>query len=187
MKIIINGTRRWIMTLLQDNLNKFIEDFESTVVNQKYYSAMALGLALPDICSKLQYPDETSTGKRYIDWYDQYMKSKYQSILGTDTELTTFLTGNDFYALRCSFLHHGETDISDQRAREVLNNFTFVKPQLGSVVHLNKVNDKLQLQVDIFCIDIFFGVKKWLEDHKDNVEMNKKAESLFEIKETFDF
>lgn len=46
--------------------------------------------------------------KRYADWFDKYVGHRYKSKIGAHQEEHTFLTGNDCYALRCSYLHEGK-------------------------------------------------------------------------------
>lgn len=175
------------MTILENKMGKFIDGLREAGAHHNYYAAIAMALTLPDICSKLQYPEERNTGTRYKNWYDQYMLKKYQHEVGADRQLHTFLSGNDFYALRCAYLHHGESEVTDQRAREVLNHFVFLKPQLMSAIHLNQSDDKLQLQVDIFCVDVLLSVEEWVQDYKEDEGINQRAQNLFEIHSDFSF
>lgn len=175
------------MSILENKLKHFMVSFQQLIANHEYYAALVIGLTLPDICTKLEQPEERNTGKRYVKWFDDYMSLKYQRPIGPEKKLHIFLTGNDFYALRCSFLHQGESSIEEQRAREVLNDFVFIEPQPFSKVHLNQVNETLQLQVDVFCVDILIGVKNWIDDHKENTQINERAEKLMEINTEISF
>jgi hypothetical protein len=169
------------MSILEMKIKNFTDSYQRLIATQDYYAALVLGLTLPDICTKLEKPNEKNTGVRYKEWFDRYLAKKYQLHIGRERELHVFLNGSDFYALRCAYLHQGETNIEEQRAREVLNNFVFLKPQLMGQIHLNQINDTLQLQVDVFCVDILHAVEEWLNEHKDNVEINERAQSLMEI------
>src|SRR5699024_7362613 len=110
-----------------------------------YYSALVVAFTLPDITSKLQRPDKY-TKERYVKWFEDYMQKDYKRIVGVGSKEVVFLTGEDFYALRCSMLHQGETEIINQKARKHLSNFVFLKPTKTSngTVHLNMINDLLQ-------------------------------------------
>jgi hypothetical protein len=169
------------MSVLERKIKNFTESYQRLIVEQDYYSALAIGLTLPDICTKVENPEEKNTGKRYIAWFDKYMIQKYKCEIGPERKVYTFLSGKDFYALRCSFLHQGVTNIEKQRAREALKDFVFVKPQLMNHVHMNQVNDTLLLQVDVFCTDILLGVERWLDEYKDNHAMNQRAHGIMEI------
>ncbi len=175
------------MTILELKIKNLTEALQNAATHQNYYASLTMALTLPDICSKLQYPEEKNTGTRYSKWFDKYMLRRYQKRIGYEKTLHTFLSGMDCYALRCSFLHQFETDITQQRARQVLENFIFVQPQVLGEVHMNQTNNQLQLQVDIFCIDILLSVESWLEDHKKDEAINERAENLMEIQAKFTF
>jgi hypothetical protein len=150
-----------------------------------------LALTLPDICGKLQDP-KTGSETRYRAWWDKYLLAKYAP---PDAPLgIKFLTSGDVYALRCSYLHEGGDNISNQRVQEALTNFMFIEPPGGgNIRHINRIiqtdevggrppHDTLQLQVDLFCNDICEGVDKWIEDTKDDVNVMERLKSLLTIK-----
>jgi hypothetical protein len=96
--------------------------------------------------------------------------------------------GDDCYALRCSFLHQGLSDITEQRARRVLSDFRFVHPDPNGrlVPHCNRfrdaVHDVLQLQVDLFCRDICAGVEQWERKKlSKDPEIEKRANEMLVI------
>ncbi|ENH96894.1 hypothetical protein J416_08277 [Gracilibacillus halophilus YIM-C55.5] len=170
---------------IETRINNFIISIMSAIENENWYAALSISLTLPDICSKIEKP-KNSPNDRYPKWFDKYV-SKYYTVYHRNSKINTFLTGNDAYALRCSFLHQGETNIEEQKARKVLNDYVFVAPLANSIVHNNKVNDTLQLQVDIFCKDIIEGIKEWLDDVKNNKEINERAKNIIEIKNNSPF
>ena len=47
----------------------YVNDIENALKNKSYFSALAMSLALPDICGAAEYPNETSTAKRYKALY----------------------------------------------------------------------------------------------------------------------
>ena len=75
-----------------------------------YNCALAVSLTLPDICGKAKYP-QTSTAKRYKDWFDEHAKKFFTTIatqLPEEIEVEyVWLTSDECYALRCSVLHAG--------------------------------------------------------------------------------
>lgn len=142
---------------------RYTRAIEKSLDNRNWYSALTLALALPDICANVCSPTEGSK-RRYARWYDQYMLSKYTSHIGPDKHEHVFLNGEDCYALRCALLHEGSHDITEQRARQALESFNFVVPPSGCRVHMNQFNNALQLQVDVFCLDICESVHRWMAD-----------------------
>jgi hypothetical protein len=151
---------------------RFTLAIEKSLQEKNWYAALALALALPDICANVCSPNEGSQ-RRYVQWYNQYMLSKYTSYIGPRKEEHVFLLGEDCYALRCALLHEGTHEITEQRAKQVLESFSFIVPPEGGTVHMNQHNDSLQLQVDIFCRDICSSVHNWLADNSfSNGEFN---------------
>jgi hypothetical protein len=118
---------------------------------------------MPDICAWLENPTAGSE-RRYVAWYDRYLMDEYSAVMGCPPTKQVFLTGEDCYALRCAFLHEGSDDIARQRARKALSSFYFVAPHPGLSIHCNKIEDVLQLQVDIFCHHICDAVDRWSLD-----------------------
>ena len=147
-------------------------------VNLGYYSGLTLALTLPDIAGKIEFPG-LSSSKRYSKWFENYMIDKYKLNIGADNLEHVFLSGNDCYALRCAYLHEGKSEISEQRARDVLEDFEFVVPPDSWIIHKNQMNNKLQLQVNIFCEDIINSIADWLRDiSKDEIKQSNLAKFL---------
>lgn len=152
-------------------MERFTNSLRSSVKHQDWYVALSSALTLPDVCGRLIDPTQTST-KRYPQWFDRWVAPSYLN----------FLSGADCYALRCSYLHEGGTDITNQRARDALDDFHFiVPPGNGCSIHCNWINNKLQLQVDIFCLDIASAVDDWALSVKDNHEVQERMRSLIRI------
>lgn len=58
---------------------RFVHDIRKALENELYFVALSSALTLPDICGKVAYPDERSSRKRYILWYDEEI-GKYERI-----------------------------------------------------------------------------------------------------------
>jgi len=114
-------------------------------------------------------------------WFDKYVGDQYKARIGPKMSEHIFLTGNDCYALRCAYLHEGITDITQQKARDVLDEFIFIVPPKGTVVHCNLIDKKLQLQVENFCNDIINGLIHWLIDIIDDPIKKSSLSSMIKI------
>ena len=143
-------------------MNNLIESINMSLKTGNWHAALITALILPDIAGKVEFPFEGGTAKRYSDWFDKYCKEYYTSQIGPNHEIITFLNGNDCYALRCSLLHEGITSIEHQRAKSILDDFRFVIPLPDIIMHCNKIDNKLQLQIDLFCKDILNGIDNWM-------------------------
>jgi len=115
-----------------------------------YYLSLFVALSLPDICGAIDSKNGEATSKKYKEWFDEYIASKYSG----------FLTGEDCYRFRCSLLHQG----SSQHPKSAYSRVLFVEP-IGTtnVFHNNVMNDALNIDVRIFCNDMIEGAKKWLQ------------------------
>ncbi|PTR16110.1 hypothetical protein C8R31_102124 [Nitrosospira sp. Nsp2] len=142
-------------------MHQFVTATKAAVAQGNWYAALAIALTMPDICGRTENPSKNSRA-RFVDWYDRFLLKRYQANIGPNRALHTFLSGLDCYALRCAFLHQGEFGIDDQRARQALERFHFDIPRQGSFIHMNHVNNVLQLQVDRFCLDVTEAVEQWL-------------------------
>ena len=102
-------------------MNNLTHALESAIEQKNWYAAVMLALTLPDICGKIEYPEDHS-GARYKKWCEKYLEPKYTHQVGPAQmeKIHTFLSGSDCYALRCALLHEGSDDITEQGARESL-------------------------------------------------------------------
>jgi len=151
---------------------------EMAIDNKNWYAALAVVLNLPDICIGLELGRRTCR-QDYINWWDKYLSEFYVWKTGAIKEFT-FLSGKDAYALRCAYLHEGLDDITNHN-QDVLTKFLFKVPPPTGSMHCIQSDSALLLQIDIFCIDVCNGVRKWLLDIKNNEEIRARMERLIII------
>jgi len=83
-------------------MKRFTSSIRKSIDTKNWYGALMTALTLPDICGKLETPNENSKA-RSVRWLRTWIEPHY-----TDDELNhVFLSAEDCYALRCSFLHEG--------------------------------------------------------------------------------
>lgn len=165
-------------------MKRFTDAVCGALLQENWYAALALALALPDICSSLETPDKAErrkVGRRYARWFKTWLEPMHTMCTGADMRPHVFLNGNDCYALRCSLLHQGTDDIMDQQARDVLERFQFIAPVRGVVYHRNQIGNHLQLQVDIFCREIVNAVHSWEAAKAGNATIAKEKQGLLVI------
>ena len=161
-------------------MEKILDSIQKSLDNQNWYSALVLSLIVPDICSKLE-GDDKSSSKRYPDWFNKYLGEKYFN----------FLSGDDCYSLRCSFLHEGIGNIENQSRKDVLDHIVFT-PNGGHCSKISncnfgnsKYNNKeiLKLSTFQFCQDIISAAKEWLTDVKNDNVIQENIQELITIDE----
>jgi hypothetical protein len=163
-------------------MNHLTRSIEASLATGNAYAALATTLSLPDICGWLLDPLAGSKS-RYVGWFERYVAHHYIHHIGPQRRRTVFLSGNDCYALRCAFLHEGREDISEQRARELLDSFQFTVAPQGWMVHCNLMNTKLQLQVDVFCHQFIEAVDKFHNDVSTNPEVVERMGAMLRIRD----
>lgn len=95
----------------------YVNDIETALKNESYFSALALSLALPDICGEAEYPKE-GIGKRYIEWYDKYVSPEMNC---EQDEIAPYLSGEVVYTIRNEFLHTGSAIIKSTKIKNERN------------------------------------------------------------------
>ena len=167
-------------------MRQFIQAIEISLNTQNWYSALALALTLPDICGKIDYPNlHKQTRLRYSKWFDMYVGEEYKMTIEGKT--ITLLTGNDCYALRCSYLHEGSNKVRKTESKKndddiITEKFVLMFSQ-GIKLHKVSNEGKIVLFLPDFCMDIVEGVLKWLniiENEIDETRRNKNN-SLMKI------
>lgn len=105
---------------------RLVQDIRKALENELYFVALSSALTLPDICGKAAYPDERSSRKRYILWYDEGI-GKYEKS-PEDKNNMPYLSGEVIYSLRCSLLHEGNPNMKNDilRANQPIDHFSLV-------------------------------------------------------------
>lgn len=142
-------------------IKTYIESIRQAVDQQNWYAALAFALALPDICGSIEYPNDISSKRRFINWYNQFVAPRFHEVFSNSIG-GLLLSGADCYALRCAFLHNGSEDITSQAAQEVLETFYFIKPIKFTSINTRTRGTMLIMQVDRFCLLICNTADEWL-------------------------
>jgi hypothetical protein len=155
-------------------MKNLISSVYKSLKDENWYAALFVSLTLPDICCGLEYGK--SSAAKYSAWFE-----------GNVSQYNGFLSGDDCSSLRCSFLHEGKEDITDQSKRKILDHFKF----LTSGAHRFLFKDTsfgdgeresfLVLDVQTFCKDICNAVEKWLEDKSQDQTIQARVKNILEI------
>lgn len=159
-------------TMLEMKLKPFLYDGVRCLKSGNWRAALALALTLPDICSGLSTPDQKGKSK-YIAWVDEYLFER--------PYYRTMMTASDVYALRCSYLHAGIDDVSEQYASEALDKYKIVFPGDKLGMHLNKLGREVVIDVQKFSEDMFHSILDWIEKNRECPEINNRAERILSI------
>lgn len=146
-------------------LEQLFNEIEVAVVNGFYTLALGMTLCIPDICAALESPDGKTSGRKYKDWYNRYIKDAMP------------LDGDDCYYFRCAFLHQGSTQHDKSKFKQII----FVPPIMPAVFHNNEINGVLNIDLKIFCNELIKGARKWLNENKDTEIFKKNYEKSFRL------
>lgn len=129
--------------------------------------AVAMTVALPDICVSLISPDGRSTGERYRAWCEENLDKRFG-----------FLTAEDLWSMRCGVLHNGRFgDLKHNVARVI-----FALPGTGMTMVNCRVNDAYVYSVVDFCRNFTEIVYSWAEEHRDHDTYKINIEHLMQYR-----
>lgn len=149
-------------------MEQFTSAVRKSIHDENWFAGLFLSLCLPDICGALETPEE-GVKERYTRWFDSNLSQKYSPMFSSE----------DCYFFRCSCLHQGldtHVNISHERIHFI------TPPPRNNIVHLNKFNNVLQMQIDIFCEDMGQAVDDWYENiGKSDPAIQSRINNLIKI------
>ena len=170
-------------------LSIIISEIENCLKKECYFAALTMTLMLPYICGKAEYPLETSSHKRYKDWYQKHIGQYHKKFgLSESKEFADqpYLSDEVIYSLRCSFLHSGVTDIEGKitEKRNMVSKFVLRYPPRGEYDHygstvLSGYSNDGKLEIQEYTVDILFICKTICNAAKSYFEENSEKFNFF--------
>jgi hypothetical protein len=164
---------------LPDNpLASYLRDILRAVDNRSPFCAIALTLALPDICGSIEYPQMNGAGQvgaRYRRWCDEWARM-------------VVLSGADCYALRCAYLHSGLDEFSGPAARSaIFNRVEFTSGTVGGVWDSRAIpagaGHKARIPHEMLCRDMTRSAEGWRRARADDSRVAEAIAGLMRIQE----
>ncbi|MEG1313534.1 MAG: hypothetical protein RSD40_04390 [Bacilli bacterium] len=164
-------------------LSQFTDSITNSLATKNYFAALIMALTLPDICCSLEDEQRRTNVTKYAAWFTKYVGHNYVHALGGSPDETIFLTGEECYALRCTYLHKGFNQIEDEKAvRDYIDSAKRIEFMAEMSSDCLKVNGVLLLKLENFCQYIIQGVNQWLTENTKNSTINRR---MLEIPEIF--
>ncbi len=160
---------------------RMLDDVTRALDAESYFSALALVLTFPDVCGKAEYPMEKSTGKRYINWYDEHV-GKYEQCPCDDCKDNPmpYLSGEVVYSLRNSLLHQGTPNIDVDRIKDENNKIDCFQLVLESKKPFDIYGDSssvmngkiktYRVNVRRLCLILCCSAKAYYESNKEKFD-----------------
>lgn len=161
---------------------QLVQDIRKALENNLYFVALSSALTLPDICGNAAYPEESSSRRRYISWYDEEI-GKYEKN-PEDKENMPYLSGEVIYSLRCSLLHEGNPNMNNDslRADLPIDHFSLViekaKPfdiysDSSSISNFGDKNIReYSMNVRRICMILCNVAESYYKENKDKFHFN---------------
>ncbi len=139
-----------------------LRQIEMAIDGNLYYIALFTSLSLPDLCSAIDSQNGESTGKKYVQWYDKWVRPQIVEVIKQfipDVADPPDFFGENCYHFRCSLLHQG----TSQHPKLGYDRILFVAPgKMKGFIHHSKSNGAYLIDVNLFCTEIVLGVRHWL-------------------------
>jgi hypothetical protein len=157
------------MTATESPLCALLNEINTAAESGLPFLAVAMTVALPDICVSLASGDGLTDGPRYRQWCRENLGEEFN-----------FVTGADLWSMRCGVLHNGRFgDLNHNVARVI-----FALPGRGANVFVGcKANDAYFYSVVEFCRDFTTAVENWFEKNKDNPTVQTNLPRLMQYRE----
>ena len=169
-------------------LENIIQDIILAKNNKANISALSLALTLPSVLSNIEYGKKTG-GTEYKEWFDKWVYDKYYKQPPSENELinkaieATKFDGFNCYALRCSLLHSGNTDLEDDKGRRKIDHFVLCTSETSThegdvsicdVSSTGTNNVYVSINVVGLIDSIVSGAREYISANKEKLEKNAK-------------
>jgi hypothetical protein len=149
-------------------LYPLLNEINAAVTHGAPFLAIAMTVALPDICVSLKSPNGRTNGERYKAWCEENLSK----------EEFGFVTGDDLWSMRCGVLHNGRFgDLKHNVARVI-----FALPGKGSLVNC-RFNDAYVYSAVDFCKNFTQAVYRWMEKNKEDETVKANIVRLMQYRE----
>ncbi|MCK1976086.1 hypothetical protein LNK15_03320 [Jeotgalicoccus huakuii] len=193
----------------------YISAVSDGIKDENWILSMIGSLTLIDICSSMSAKKNQTNGKKYADWFDEYctqykvnlsknsnepgnsnkpedfrnwLNSEDRLVGGIDEVEHTYFNGILAYALRCSLLHNGNGNMSEQtihknNLNDTLGANNLILDASDESLIIEQIGDKIFLNPKHFCEEVVKGVNDWIKDNKNEISVINNSNSAIKIKQ----
>lgn len=149
-------------------LYPLLNEINKAAQNDMPLIAIAVTVALPDICVSLISENGRSNGLLYKAWCKDNLPPEYFS----------YVTPDDLYSIRCGVLHNGRFgDLKHEVGRVI-----FGLPNSSAQFVNNIFNDAYVYSANEFCLNFTNAVYRWFEANRDNAILQSNLPRLMQYR-----
>ncbi len=155
-----------------------VKEIELNIRDQRWQSALALALTLPDICGGIAFPEivkryrdgrvrldkqnqpTRDVGSRYIRWFDTHASSFFKL---SEKDDAPYICGERCWQLRCEYLHQNKGFSNEQ---DTVNIRFHLGVNCGSSVcqfsgKLAGQENDIRIDIEQFCLRMCLAARKY--------------------------
>jgi hypothetical protein len=148
---------------------QLLNEINAAAANGLPFLAVAMTVALPDICVSLLSDDGRSDGEKYKAWCRDNLPAEHFG----------YLTPADLYSMRCGVLHNGR--FGDMRHNVARVIFRLPQPDGNNFVNCIS-NDAYFYSVVPFCGLFTDAVFRWADANRDHPRMVENLPRLMQYR-----
>lgn len=146
-----------------------LEQIGACLEKRLYYVAIMTSLVIPDIGGAIDSDNGEATQKKYVTWFDKYVKPRYSGKAN--------LTGDECYYLRCSMLHQGKIKHSKIKVAFM----RFPQSRVSVYPFLLPNNLGRLIEPHTFCNHVIYAAYDWLEVVHDSDRFKKNIRGFMNM------
>ncbi len=165
-------------------MRMLIDQIEGSLGSGAYYLSLFAALAIPDIAGALSSEDGKASGKKYIEWYETWVRPRFAEMVRASMPehvrqvippIENPLSGDACYRFRCSLLHQG----SSQHPASPYERIIFIEPgATTNVIHYSRISNALCIDLNLFCREVISGARLWLGSTEETEQFKKNYEKF---------
>ncbi|HIR04881.1 MAG TPA: hypothetical protein IAB28_02820 [Candidatus Copromonas faecavium] len=167
-----------------------IGEIRRNVRDERWQSALALALTLPDICGGIAYPElvkkyrdgrvmedrygnpARDVGNQYILWFDQYAAPFFKK---QETDEAPYICGERCWQLRCEYLHQNKGFVNLEAEQEI--HFHLGINCGTSICQLDQETDgegalNIRLDIEQLCLRLSLAAQRFYEEFHETCDFD---------------
>jgi hypothetical protein len=154
--------------MAESPLYALLNEINKAATNGMPLLAIAMTVALPDVCVSLADANGRTNDKKYKKWCADNLGAEFD-----------YVSPDDLYSMRCGVLHNGRFgDLKHSVSRVI-----FALPDNPNTYRNCTINDAYFYSVVEFCAHFTQAVFKWFEANRNDPNVQSNIERLMQYRD----